>query len=513
MFDATPLLRLYARRRLARLAAQDPAATQGAELLKLLRRAAGTRFGQAHGFGAIRNVAEYQSRVPLRSYDAFWEEWWKPAFPVLRDVTWPGLIPYFAASSGTSTGATKYIPVTAEMSASNRRAAFDLLVFHLANRPESRVFGGQSFLLGGSTAFRQLASGVEAGDLSGIAAVSVPRWARSRLFPPAELALLSDWDRKVDEIGRASLLQDIRNVSGTPSWMLLFFEKLRDLCADRSSRLVDYYPNLELVTHGGVGYEPYRARFDEWLEGSHAETREVYPASEGFIAMADRGSGEGLRMELDNGLFYEFIPVDELGRTNPTRHWIGNAEPGVNYALALSSNAGLFSYLVGDTVRLIERSPARLMVTGRTSYSLSAFGEHLIGSEIDTGITEAAENIGADVADYSVGAVYPQAGSPRGGHVFVVEFGRPLREGETERFAAVLDETLARLNLDYADHRRDDFGMMPPRILLASKGTFAAWMAKRGKLGGQNKVPRVIGNDALLADLIAFVQTFPEQGS
>jgi hypothetical protein len=383
MLDATPLLRLYAHYRMSRLATLDPETVQRNELLKLIARAKETRFAIDHAFGRIGNVADYQNAVPLRRYEDFWKRYWKERFPVLDSVTWPGRIPYFALTSGTATGATKYIPVSRDMVKANQRAVVDLLAHHIANRPQSRILGGKNFMLGGSTDLTLCAQGVAMGDLSGIAVNEVPWWVRNRYFPLRDLALISDWEEKIQRLASRSLEEDIRTIGGTPSWLLLFFERLHALKPKTSGRLAEYYPNLELLVHGGVNFAPYRQRFDGLLLGSHAETREVYPASEGFIALADRGPGEGLRLLLDNGLFFEFVPIDELDAPNPTRHWIATAQAGINYALIITSCAGLWSYLIGDTVRFIDLKPPRVLVTGRTSYSLSAFGEHLIGEEIE----------------------------------------------------------------------------------------------------------------------------------
>ena len=313
MLDATPLLRLYARYRLPRLAALDPARAQQRQLMRLAARAKDTRFGRDHGFAQIRSVADYQSAVPLRRYEDFWAAYWGGSFPILENVSWPGRIPYFALTSGTSAGKTKYIPVSHEMVKSNARAVQDLLAHHIANRPRSRILGGKNFMLGGSTDLTPCAPGVAMGDLSGIAANEVPRFARGRFFPPRDLALISDWEEKVQRLASRSLEEDIRTIGGTPSWLLVLFERLQALRPGTDGRLAECYPNLELLVHGGVNFAPYRARFEALLEGSHAETREVYPASEGFIALADRGPGEGLRLLLDNGLFFEFVPAEELG--------------------------------------------------------------------------------------------------------------------------------------------------------------------------------------------------------
>ena len=368
---------------------------QRRELLKLVRAAERTRFGRDHRFHSIGEVAAYQKRVPLRTYGQLWDEYWEDAFPRLVDCTWPGTMPYYAVSSGTSTGKVKYIPCSREMVAANKRAALDVFVHHLRNRPSSRVFDGKSFVLGGSTDLKEQAPGIYSGDISGIAARNVPWWVRRWYFPPQSLTFITDWEEKIERLAPLALQEDIRLVSGAPGWLTLLFEKLGSLKPGSGGRIADIFPKLELITHGGVSLNPYRKRFEAMLEGSRAEMREVYPASEGFVAIADRGPGEGLRLVADNGLFYEFVPVDELGRDKPTRHWLGTVETGVDYAIVLTTCAGLWSYLIGDVVRFVDRSPPRLIITGRTSYMLSSFGEHLTGELIETCVLAAAEAIGA----------------------------------------------------------------------------------------------------------------------
>lgn len=502
MLDLTPLLRIYARARLRRLAGQDAAATQQRQLLRLVRRARATRFGVDHGFDRIDGVAAYQERVPIRRYEDFWNDYWKDAFPTLTDRTWPGTIPYIALSSGTTTGTTKYLPVSPEMVAANRRAVLDLLSHHLAHRPLSRVLAGKSFMLGGSADLSELAPGVRGGDLTGIAANEIPAWARRLYFPPPNLARIADWEEKMAVLGRRSLDAGIRTIGGTASWLLLFLDQLVAAHPAAGGRLAPLYPELELVVHGGVNFAPYRARFERLLEGSRAELREVYPASEGFVAVADRGTGEGLRLLIDNGLFFEFVPVEDLAAPNPARRWIATVEPDVNYAIVVSSCAGLWSYRLGDTVRFVDREPPRLLVTGRTSYSLSAFGEHLIGEEIEQAVAAAAAAIERTVADYSVGPIHPDEPNRRGGHLYVVEFAEGVPEApRLAAFATAVDDRLSALNQDYKDHRAAGFGMDPPRVQPVAPGTFAAWMRQRGKLGGQNKVPRVINDPELFRSL------------
>lgn len=503
MFDATPLLKAYADLRSFLLQIRDPIETQRLVLQSLLRRASATRFGRDHAFSQIVGVADFQKHVRLRHYEDFWHDYWQPTFPRLVDCTWPGRIRYFARTSGTTAGISKYIPCSDDMISANLRVGEDVFVHHIRNRPQSRVLEGKCLLLGGSTDLTEEATGVCSGDLSGIEVYEIPSWKRPWFFPPLELALIPDWEEKIDKIGRACLAEDIRAISGTPNWLLLFFDKLVQL-SPGSSSLAAIFPKLELIIHGGIDFAPYRERFRDLLKGTQAETREVYFASESSIAVADRGDGEGLRLICDTDTFFEFVPVAELNHPEPTRHWLASIETGVDYAVVVSTCAGAWAYVLGDTVRFIDRDPPRLLITGRTSYRLSMFGEHVIGEQIEQAICLAANAIDAQVADYCAGAIFPHSGKV-GMHLYIIEFaeGIPCPD-RMDLFSRTLDQSLAASNADYREHRAGDFGLRPPRVDAVPPGTFAAWMRSRGRLGGQHKVPRIINDAKLFTSLRNF---------
>jgi hypothetical protein len=495
ILDGTPALAAWARWRLAAIEALDPATAQRRVLRHLLLRARDTRFGRAHGFDRIGDVAEFQAQVPLRRYEAFWEGWWHTDFPVLRDVTWPGRVPYFALSSGTTSGRTKRIPVTAAMMAANRGAALDTLAWHLRHNPRSRPFAGRSFMLGGSTALEALGPGVRAGDLSGIAAHEVP-WALTPwAWPPERLALMPDWDAKLAALTAETPRADIRVLTGTPSWLLMLLDRMAPTGGAPM-------PKLELLIHGGVAWPPYRDRIAPYLPPGCA-TREVYPASEGFCAIADRGDGEGLRLNLDRGVFFEFVPVEELERPNPTRHWAATIETGIDYAVVMTTCAGLFAYVIGDVVRFVDRAPPRLLVTGRTAWTLSAFGEHLAGHEIVAALAAACAATGARCGEWCCG---PEFAGTLGRHRFLVE-----GDGDAEALARALDAALAAANEDYAAHRAGG-QMLAPAVLLLAPGAFEAWMRASGKLGGQHKVPRIIADPVRFAEAAAMLSTHARPG-
>ena len=498
---AGPAFRAIAGRRVRLLAEQDPVAAQEAVLRKMLLRAEKTKFGRDHGFASIKTVADYQRQVPLRRYDDFWREYWQPTFPTARDCTWPGLAPYYAMSSGTSTGVNKYIPTTRELIRSNLLMMRDVMAHHAANRPGTRALRGKVMMLGGSTELTREAPGVQSGDLSGIELIEIGWPLRRWFFPPLHLAAIADYETKIDAIAKAALTEDIRVIIGPPNWLMVFFDRL---LAQRpgATRLVEVFPNLELLVHGGMAFAPYRPRFQRLLEGSHAELREIYAASEGFFAVADRGDGDGLRLVVDSGFFYEFVPMSELGAPNPTRHWLGSVQTGVEYALAISNPAGAWSYLIGDTVRLIDKTPARLFVTGRTSYVLTPFGEHIIHDQLEDALQLAARATGLEIAEYSVGPVFLPSGAVAGRHLYVVEFAGGIPGPERlAPFAKTVDDRLIALNEDYARRRARDINLLGPQILAIPRGTFIAWLKQRGRVGGQIKVPRVL-NDRTLFDSV-----------
>ncbi len=512
--NLTPLLRAYAPLRLSRLRNQGStrdtvAAVQQTQLLRLVRKARNTQFGQDHGFETIRSVADFQKQVPLRKYEAMWEDYWKAAFPHMQDCSWPGKIPFFALSSGTTSGTTKYIPYTKGIMDAATRGAIDVLVHHIGNNPRSKVLGGKNFILTGSTDLVELAPGVLGGDMSGICMKIMPDWARQRTFPPAGHSGLKNWEQMIEKFAEASLNTDIRSLNGAPSWMFLFLDKLRALRPEMDGKLAKLYPNLEMVVHGGMNFEPYKEVYRDLLEGSRAETREVYPSSEGFFAVQDHGSGEGMRLIMDHGIFYEFIAMDELDSPNPTRHWLATVEKDVDYAMVLSTCAGLWSYVIGDMVRFVDVTPPRILMVGRTSYMLSAVGEHVIGEEIEKCLLVASQKAGLEIAEYSVGAKFPETTQELITHQYVIEFRSEAPSSEALTILMdTLDSELQIMNEDYQAHRRNEYGIYPPKLLVANAGAFNGWMDSRGKLGGQNKVPRVVNNQELFQGLLSFVQDF-----
>ena len=496
--DPTPILRLLATRRLAKLDRMEPAAVQQRTLLDLINRGKATRFGRDHDFASIRSVEDYQARVPLRAFEDFWADYWQAPWPILDDVSWPGRIPFFARTSGTTTGRTKFIPITKEIIKGNERTGFDLMAFHLRQNPRSRPLAGKSFIVAGSAALEELSPGVFSGDVSGINTKLMPLWVSRRIIPSGKQALISDWDEKVAVLSREALGQRITMMSGMCNWLLAMLDHIRLRREEAGEHEGPTLPDLQLMIHSGVPMDLYRERLSAHLQGAPVETRELYAASEGFIACADRGPGEGLRMMLDNDLFMEFVPLEELESPSPRRFWAANVEPGVDYAIALSNNAGLWSYLLGDVVRFVDTNPLRLLVLGRTSQMLSPFGEHLIAAEIDAAVREAAAGLGIGLAEYTVGPVMPERIGARGYHVYIIEPTALIDSSYVGDLSALavkaaelIDHALCARNEDYQAQRKGGQGVAGPRVIWAGPGIFEAWMRAKNKLGGQHKVPRV----------------------
>jgi hypothetical protein len=492
----------YAHARAAALDRLDAGRHQHATLLSLVRRARDTRFGRDHDFGRITSVADYQARVPVRGYEFFWDTYWKASYPNLDDVTWPGKVPYYALSSGTTSGTTKYIPVTREMVASNKKAALTTTALFCHARPDAKLFAGKIFFLGGSTDLRKQADGSLAGDLSGIAAREVFDFTRPYIFPPPELMHLTDWEQKVTRFAELAAREPITTLSGVPAWMLVLFDRLKKVTG--KATVTEVWPELRMVIHGGTKFDPYRDLFRREVGSDRVGFCEVYPCSEGFIATEDPRYGL-LRIVPDHDIFFEFVPVDQLGTAFPERHTLATVETGVQYAVVLTTCAGVWSYLVGDTVAFERRDPPLIRFTGRTKYFLSAFGEHLIQEEVERGIAVAARAAGVDVLDFHVGPVFPPDPRTPGRHLYLTEFAESLPNLMT--FAAALDAELTRLNEDYAAHRVGDLTMLVPRVVAVRRGGFDTWMKSRGKYGGQNKVPRMDNAGTMTRDLLAWFET------
>ncbi|MBY0515223.1 MAG: GH3 auxin-responsive promoter family protein [Gemmataceae bacterium] len=494
---ADAVLVQYAHTRTRALDRMDAGKVQHATLLRLVRHARNTKFGRDHDFARIHSVADFQARVPIREYEWFWEHYWKAAFPRIDDLTWPGRVPYFALSSGTTSGATKYVPVSWEMVRSNKKTAFTTVAFVRHVRPHAKLFTGKFFFLGGSTDLRKQDNGSLAGDLSGIASKELAEFLRPYTFPPFEVTLMTNWEQKVQRFAELSANEPITAVSGIPAWLMTLFNRLKGVTGKKT--IAEVWPDLRLVIHGGTKFDPYREVFRQEIGSDDVTFCEVYPSSEGFVATEDPRYGM-LRVIPDHDVFFEFVPVDQLGRDRPDRHTLADVEVGVQYALVNTSCAGLWSYLIGDTVAFERRDPPLIRFTGRTKYFLSAFGEHLISEEVEKAVARAATLAGVHALDFHVGPSFPANPQEPGRHLYLVEFADAVPD--LAGFAAEVDAELCRANEDYVAHRLGDLTMLVPEVRAVRRGGFEEWMKARGKFGGQNKVPRMDNGGKLTRDML-----------
>lgn len=497
-----------------RLGAQgDGTAAQEAVYRERLAALARTGFGREHGLGADTRYADFAARVPLRTYEATapWIERMKRGE---ADVLAPGRCAHYAVSSGTTAGPSKYLPVNAAMLWHFRDAGLDSLFCYAARAGHSRVFLGRHLFLGGATSLQRLPGDFPAwaGDLSGITAMNLPVWARRQLYEPGEeIAQIADWPEKLRAIAARTYERNLTLVAGIPSWLLVFAEAMRAAAAGRGRRLgpmAELWPNLECLIHGGVPLAPFAERLRESF-GAQVGFHEVYPASEGFIAVQDAAADEGLRLLADRGIFYEFLPMsDYRGAADPAALGecavpLAGVKPDTDYALVMTTPAGLTRYLIGDVVRFAGTRPPRLFYAGRTRLELSAFGEHVIERELTDVVTAVCADRGLALVDFHVAPLFPDpaAGRPRGAHEWWIELAPGGWPADPAGLAAALDAGLARSNDDYAAKRAGG-GMLPPVVRLAPRGLFEAWLKQAGKWGGQNKLPRC-RSDRQVAEALA----------
>ncbi len=498
---------IYLRRvnRWLRRAAADPVGSQERTFKDLIEKGSQTAFGQEHGFDKISTPAEFARAVPIQDYVAFLP-WIERMLAGEADVSWPGKVPYFAQTSGTTAG-DKRIPVTDAMQKSNRRAATAIFAYYKRRGAPlaRRVMGGQLLFLGGSTAMEETEGGGMIGDLSGIATQSICWPLTSHYEPGKQIALVSNWEEKIDRVAKRCIDRDLRFVTGMPSWVKVLFDRVCDMRGlDPQGAISVIWPNLELFVHGGVNFAPFRPVFQKYFTQQHnLHFLEVYPASEGFIAIQAVAGEPGMEMLVDNGLFFEFVPLDRWGQPDAPRLTLEQVELDVPYSLVLSTNAGLWAYDIGDVVRFVSLDPPRIVFAGRNKHFINAFGENIIGEQVSSAVAEAAEATGAEVTEFTAAPRYADDAHAVGAHEYVVEFAREP-SGGLDAFARRVDQTLQRLNNDYSVKRKGDTGMTSVEVTPVPQGTFYGWMKQRGKLGGQHKVPQCANDRRYVDDVLDY---------
>jgi hypothetical protein len=478
-----------------------PVEVQGELFRSLIDEAALTRFGVDHGFSSIKSVEDFKKAVPIRNYEAF-----KPYIDLLREghqnVVWPSKLKWFAKSSGTTDARSKYIPVTTEaLEQCHYKGGKDLLALYYSQKPDAKVYSGKHLVLGGSSKINPFNEEGYTGDLSAIIIRNLPVWVEIMRAPSRDIALMDNWEEKIEKIAQTTMNEDIHMMAGVPSWTLVLLKRILELKGADDIKQV--WPNLELFWHGGVSFKPYRDQFHKLIPSMQMNYVETYNASEGFFGIQDRLNSDDMLLMLDYGIYYEFMPMSEYGKENPKTIGLKDVEVGQNYAIVISTNGGLWRYLVGDTIRFTSTSPYRIQVSGRTRHFINAFGEELIVDNADEAIRRASIAADACVRDYTAAPVYMTEKSS-GAHQWLIEFEQEPKS--VERFAEVLDDTLKSLNTDYEAKRAFDFILKKPELHIAPSGTFYNWLREKNKLGGQHKVPRLSNERMFMDELLTQIE-------
>lgn len=493
----TTLIRpLFMRRaRAAQAASLDAENTQRALLATMLHKARRTLIGEKYGFDTISSYEQFRERVPVSGYSDI-----RPLVMKMidggADMLWPGVTRNFAQSSGTSDGKSKYVPITADSFRINHYAGgADVVAFYLDQYPDSRIFDGKSFILGGSFANElTVPKGVAVGDLSANLIQNINPIANLVRIPSKKIALMSDWSQKLPALVEASYRENITTISGVPSWFLTVLKAV--IARAGAERIHDVWPNLEVFYHGGIAFGPYREQYAHITDPAKMRYLETYNASEGFFAVQDRKDDHSMLLLLNIGIFYEFIPIDQLN--DPTPHAIPawEVEAGKVYALVITSCNGLWRYEIGDTVKVMSVNPLRIIISGRTKHFINAFGEELMVYNADKAIEETCNELGCHISNYTAAPVYAGDRS-RGRHEWLIEFSS--LPDDMERFADLLDANLCKVNSDYQAKRSKGIFLDRLSVIVARPELFNDWLASTGKLGGQRKVPRLC-NDRRFID-------------
>jgi hypothetical protein len=460
----------------------------------LLKVGSKTVFGQEHKLHEVKTYEEYKSAVPLRDYEQF-----KIYIDQIKEgkhnILWKGRPIYFAKTSGTTSG-TKYIPITKDSITNHISTARNALLCYMAETGNTQFANGKMIFLSGSPELERIKD-IPTGRLSGIVNHHVPRYLRTNQLPSYETNCIEDWETKLDKIVEETIKQDMTLISGIPPWMQMYFDRLTKVSG---KKIKDLFPNFSVLVHGGVNFEPYKHRLFETI-GKKIDSIETFPASEGFFAFQDSQKEEGLLLNTNSGIFFEFIPVNEIYKENPQRISLKDVQPGENYVLAVTSNAGLWGYNIGDTVKFVSTNPYRLVVTGRTKHFISAFGEHVIGEEVEYSLIKAAEEEGVNVTEFTVAPMIEQE-QGKSYHEWFVEFENTPEN--MRNFAKKVDENLRQKNIYYNDLITGNI-LKPLEIRVIKKNGFIEYMKSVGKLGGQNKVPRLSNDRKLAEDLFKFM--------
>jgi len=477
-----------------------PVDVQRETLFKLLDEAKDTRIGKEYGFSEIQSFSEYQDRVPVRNYEAY-----KPLISRVmegeQNLFWPSEIKWFAKSSGTTSDKSKFIPVSWEaLEDCHFRGGKDILAIYSQNYPDNKLFTGKGLTLGGSHQINSFSNQSYYGDLSAIIIENLPFWADFIRTPGKDVALMDEWEEKLEEITKQTLRDNVTSLAGVPSWNLVLIKHVLHYTGKKN--LLEVWPNLELFTHGGVSFTPYREQFRKLIPSDKMHYLEVYNASEGHFAVQDEPSKDDMLLMLDYGIFFEFIPIAEVGKPHPRSLTVEDVIPGENYAIVISTNSGLWRYLIGDTVVFTSTFPHKIKISGRTKHFMNAFGEEVIIENAEKALSISCAKTNAVISEYTAAPIY-MGDEGTGSHEWLIEFEKAPTD--LDYFTSMLDNALCSINSDYEAKRYKSITLVMPTVRNLPRGTFYKWLSVKGKLGGQHKVPRLSNNRKIVDEVLGMV--------
>ena len=476
---------------------QDIDHIQRKQLHALLSTARKTEWGLKYDYKSIRSYSDFCQRLPLQTYDEI-----KPYVTRMingeRNILWPSVVRWYAKSSGTTNDKSKFLPVSKEgLNDTHYQGGKDAVTLYLAQTPDSRFFSGQGLILGGSHSPNLNSRHGLVGDLSAILIQNIHPLVNCVRVPSKKIALMSDLEKKIEAIANSAVSKNVTSLSGVPSWMLVLIKRILEKTGKES--LEEIWPNLEVFFHGGVAFTPYREQYKEVIRSPKMHYVETYNASEGYFGTQNDPNDPSMLLMIDYGIFYEFIPLEDVGKENPRIYCLEEVEVDKNYALVISTSAGLWRYMIGDTVKFTQKDPYKFVITGRTKHFINAFGEELIVDNAEKGLARACEATGALISDYSAAPVFMDA-KAKCRHQWLIEFAQ--MPDSVENFAKILDDTLKEVNSDYEAKRQKNIALQPLEVIIARKDLFHDWLAQKGKLGGQHKVPRLSNTRVYIEEML-----------
>lgn len=503
MSNISNIISWYLRKRISQIEyfMEFPHEIQENLLLKLINYSADTEWGKKYNYSGINSYNEFKNRVPLQDYEDV-----KHYIERLRlgetNLLWPSEIRWFAKSSGTTSDKSKFIPVSDEaLEDCHMKGGKDVMAIFCHNVPDNTVFDGKGLVLGGSHKVSEFNNKANFGDLSAILLQNFPWWGEFFRTPDLSLALLDDWEIKLDKIARATSKENVTSISGVPSWNLVLLKKILEITG--RDNILEVWPNLQLFNHGGVSFIPYREQFQKIIPSNGMYYLETYNASEGFFGIQDQTGSKEMLLMLDCGVFYEFIPMDEFGKPSPKVVTLEGVQKGTNYAIVITTNSGLWRYIIGDTVRFTNVSPYRIVVSGRTKNFINAFGEEVVVDNTDKALGAACKATGAIISEYTAAPVFLND-HEKATHQYLIEF--EVEPDNLQWFTEILDKELKNLNSDYEAKRSADLMLKMPVVQSVPPQTFFKWLKSKGKMGGQNKVPRLFNDRKYVDEILKYIE-------